>query len=144
MTDTNKPGVVYWIIGVVALLWNLLGVNAYLQEAYQTEAFLAAYNEDQLALMNSTPAWITALFAIAVFAGAIGALLLLLRKKMAVPLLFLSFIAALIQMGYSFFATNSAELFGTMQGVVMPIFIIIFSAFLVWYSKDARAKGILT
>ena len=129
MTDTNKPGVVYWIIGVVALLWNLLGVNAYLQEAFQTEAFLAAYNEEQLALMDSTPAWITALFAIAVFSGAIGSLLLLLRKKFAVPLLFISFAAALIQMGYSFFTTNSAELFGTMQGVVMPLFIIVFFCF---------------
>lgn len=144
MTETNKPGIVYWIIGAIALLWNLMGVNAYLQQAYQTEAFLAAYNEDQLALMDSTPAWITALFALAVFSGAIGALLLLLRKKLAVPLLFLSFATALIQMCYSFFATNSVELFGTMQGVIMPIFIVVFSAFLVWYSKDARAKGILS
>lgn len=144
MTNTNKPGVVYWIVGVVALLWNLLGVNAYLQQAYQTEGFLAAYNEEQLALLDSTPAWITALFALSVFSGAIGSLLLLLRKKLAVPLLFLSFVTAFIQMCYSFFATNSAELFGTMQGIVMPIFIIVFSAFLVWYSKDARAKGILS
>ena len=144
MTESNKPGVVYWIIGVVALLWNALGVNAYLQEAYQTESFLAAYNTEQLALMNSTPAWVTAIFAIAVFSGTLGAFLLLLKKKLAVPLLLISFVTALVQMCYSFFATNSAELFGTFQGIVMPILIIIFSAFLVWYSKDAKAKGILS
>jgi len=144
MTESKKPSVVYWIIGVVALLWNALGVNAYLQQAYRTEGFLAAYDEAQLALMDSTPAWVTALFAIAVFSGAIGALLLLLKKKLAVPLLLISFVAAFVQMCYSFFATNSAELFGTFQGIVMPILIIIFGAFLVWYSKDARAKGILS
>lgn len=144
MTNTNKPSIVFWIVGVIALLWNLLGVNAYIQQVYRTEGFLEAYTAEELALMDASPAWITALFAIAVFAGAIGSLLLLLRKKLAASLLLLSFLAALIQMGHYFFATEGPATFETIPGTVMPIFVVVFAAFLVWYSKDAKKKGILS
>ena len=32
-TARNKPSVGFWIASVAGLLWNLLGVNAYLQQA---------------------------------------------------------------------------------------------------------------
>ena len=84
MTDqsTTKPPVWFWIISVVALLWNGMGVNAYLQQAYMTEGFKAQYNAEQLEAIANTPAWVTAAFAIAVFAGFLGCVGLLLRKKM--------------------------------------------------------------
>ncbi len=39
--STNKPTVLFWIIGVVALIWNAMGVNAYIQQAYNTESYQA-------------------------------------------------------------------------------------------------------
>lgn len=145
MTDAKKPNIAFWIIGVVALLWNAMGVNAYLQSAYKTEAYMAELNTDaKLALMESQPSWITALFAIAVFTGIIGAILLLMRKKIAVPVLAISFLVATIQQLQWLFGTNATEVFSDSMPYLMPILIIVFGAFWVWYAKSQRQNGVLT
>ena len=144
MSESKKPGIAFWIIGVITLIWNGLGVVNYLQQAFKTEVSMNKFNSDQLALLESLPAWMTALFAIAVFAGAIGCIALLMRKKLAVTLLLASFLAATIQQLYWMFGTNAAEVFSESQPYLMPIMIIIVSAFLVWYSKDQKGKGILS
>jgi hypothetical protein len=144
MTNTNKPNVVFWIIGVVALIWNGMGVNAYLQHAYKTEASTAELNAEQIALMDSLPAWMMALFAIAVFAGVIGAIALLMRKKIAAITLCVSFVAATIQQLYWLFGTDATTVFSEMQPYLMPIMIIVFAAFLAWYSKNQKGKGVLS
>ena len=144
MTDTNKPNVIFWIIGVVALIWNGMGVNAYLQQAYNTEASTAELNTEQIALIDGLPAWMTALFAIAVFAGIIGAIALLMRKKMAAIILCISFAAATIQQLYWLFGTNATEVFSEMQPYLMPVMIIVFAAFLAWYSHNQKKKGVLS
>ena len=144
MTNANKPNIVFWIIGVVALVWNGMGVNAYLQQAFKTEASTAELNAEQIALIEGMPAWYTALFAIAVFAGVIGAITLLMRKKMAATLFIVSFIAATINQVYWLFGTDATDVFSEMQPYLMPILVIVFATFLVWYSKDQKKKGVLS
>lgn len=143
MSNSNKPGTVFWIIGIIALLWNGMGVNSYLQIAFKTEASTLDMNAEQIALMNDTPAWMTALFAIAVFSGLIASIMFLMRKKMAAPLFVISFATAAVQQLYWLFGTNAPEVFADKQPYLMPILIIVFGAFLVWYSKDQKAKGVL-
>ena len=41
--STNKPPVWFWIVSAVALIWNGIGVNMYLQQAYDTESYRAMY-----------------------------------------------------------------------------------------------------
>lgn len=144
MSNTNKPGIAFWIIGIVALLWNGMGVYNYLIQAYQTEAYTSSITEDQLAFMESLPSWNTALFALAVFSGLIGTILMLMRKKSAVSLFILSFVTATIGQIYWLFGTNAAEVFSESMPYVMPIIIIVFCLFLVWYSRDQKAKGVLS
>ena len=138
---STKPPIWFWIIGIVALLWNLMGVNAYLQEAYQTEGFKAMYNTPELLeMVNSTPAWATAAFAIAVFAGALGCIALLLRKSWAKPLFLLSLIGIVVQMIYNLFISKAMEVYGP-GAALMPALVIVVGIFLVWYSKKSAAKG---
>lgn len=136
MTDsTNKPPVWFWIVSVVALLWNGLGVMAYLTRAFATDEMIAALPEEQQAeFLTEYPAWYTAAFAIAVFAGALGSLGLLLRKKFAYSLFVLSAIGAIVQHVYLFMNIEMAS-------VVMPIMIIVVCLFLIWFSKKSSAKG---
>jgi hypothetical protein len=141
MTTNNKPNIWYWIIAVVALIWNAMGVMRYLMQAYDTEGFRAEFNADQLALLDSTPAWGTGVFAVAVFGGLLGCLFLLLRKKFAVILLGLSLLAVLVQMIYGWFATDMIEVFGKVDGIVMPLIVIVVAIFLYFYSKGATLKG---
>ena len=142
MTNSStKPPVWFWVIGIVALLWNLMGVNAYLQQAYQTEGFKAMYNTPELLeMVNSTPAWATAAFAIAVFAGALGCIALLLRKSWAKSLFLLSLIGIVVQMIYNLFISKAMEVYGP-GAALMPALVIVVGVFLVWYSKKSAAKG---
>ncbi len=138
--SSNKPAIWFWIVSVVALIWNSMGVHGYLSQAYKTSAYTEAYTTEQLEVMNNLPTWYTALFAIAVFSGAIGCLLLLFRKKVAKLLLVISFIAATIQMLYFLFV---ADLNGVdfSANTIMAYIIIVFAGFLVWFSNYAAKKG---
>ena len=83
MTATNKPKTAFWIIAVIALIWNLMGVMAYLGQAYMTDETKALLPEAEKALYNNVPIWVTAAFAIAVFGGVLASIALLMRKQIA-------------------------------------------------------------
>lgn len=141
MTANNKPNRWFWIIAVVALIWNATGVWQYLANVYDMESFRPEFNAEQLAIIDSMPAWSTGAFAIAVFSGLLGCLFLLLRKKFAVILLGLSLLAVLVRMIYAWFATDAIEVFGKFDGIVMPLIVITIAIFLYFYSKGAAQKG---
>lgn len=144
MTNTNKPNTLFWIIGIVALLWNCTGVYFYLINAFNTEAATTGLTVDQIAFMDGMPAWYTALFAIAVFGGTIASIALIMRKKIAVPVFILSFICATINQVYWLFGTNAPELFSDHSPYLMPTLIVVIGAFLIWYSKKVASKGWLS
>ncbi len=146
MTDqtSTKPPVWFWIVSVVALLWNGIGVKNYLDQAYNTEAHQAAYNTPELQeFINNTPSWVTAAFAIAVFGGFLGCIALLLRKTWARPVLLLSLIGIVVQMIYNLFISNAMEIMGT-TAIVLPILVLLVGVFLVWLSKKGIANRWLT
>ena len=117
-----------------------MGVFAYIAQAYMTDEDLAALPENQRALYENVPAWVTAAFSIAVFGGALGCVLLLLRKKMATTVFVISFVAILAQMTYNFFISKAVEVYGP-GGMIMPIMVIIIGFFLIYYSKRAANYG---
>ncbi len=143
MTDnvSVKPPMWFWIVSVVALVWNIMGVMAYLGSAFITDEMKAEMTAEQLALMENTPSWVTAAFAIAVWGGLLGCIALLLRRKWARPVLVISLLGIIVQMSYSFFMSNAAEVYGQMQGVIMPILLIVIGAALVLLAKSATKKG---
>ncbi len=136
----TKPKMSFWIFSIIAIIWNTMGVNAYLQQACKTDSFKAMYTEQQLDLIANAPAWSTAAFAIAVFGGFLGALLLILRKKLAYSVFILSTIAAFIQMYYNFVIIDSVAVYGP-GATIMPIMIIVFAFAEIMYSKYASKKG---
>lgn len=137
---TNKPNTGFWIIAVLALLWNLMGIFQFLLATVMVDTMNDKVPEEQMALFNSLPSWYYYIFGVAVFAGVLGALLLLLRKKIAVPVFGISLLAVLVQMGYWLFATEVMDVVG-MVSVVMPLIVIIVAIFLYFYSKGAAQKG---
>ncbi|MEZ4854316.1 hypothetical protein [Flavobacterium sp.] len=135
----TKPSTSFWIISVLALIWNLMGVNQYIMQAYNTDSFRANFTESQLALIDATPAWATAAFAIAVFAAALGCILLLLRKKWATTLFIISFIAIIVQNIDGFNRYNFSDYNGF--SIAMTVMIPLIGLFLIGYAKQAEKKG---
>lgn len=138
--SNTKPPVWFWIVSILALLWNLMGVMSYLEQAYMTDEMKAQYTAEQLTLMEGIPAWVTAAFALAVWGGLLGCIALLFRKRWAKPLLMLSLIAILIQMAYSFFMTNAAEIYGLIPGIIIPLLVIIIGIALVQFARIAEKR----
>lgn len=133
----TKPSTPFWVIGVLALIWNLMGVAAYLYQTFMTDEMIAQLPEEQQAeFLVEHPAWYTALFALAVFGGALACILLLARKKAAFYFFVLSGVCAIIQQVYLF-------LYIDLSSIIMPIMIIIFCIFLIWYSKKCADDGII-
>lgn len=136
-STSNKPPIWFWIISIIALVWNGMGVKAYLDQAYNTETYRAMYTPEQIEIDASAPAWVTAAFAIAVFAGALAAIGLLLRKSWSVKLWLLSLLAVIVQMGYILIN-------GYASSIGMTIMIIVFALFFVWFARKSEANGWLS
>ena len=117
----RKPTGLFWIISSMALVWNLMGVFNYLTQAFMTNEVLASLPKDQQLLYEDVPAWVTAAFATAVFSGTLGALLLLLKKKIASTFFILSFIGIIIQMTYGLLISENTNGYGPL-GLIMPLF----------------------
>ncbi|WP_203258732.1 hypothetical protein [Hyunsoonleella ulvae] len=136
-STSNKPPIWFWIISVIALIWNGMGVKAYLEQAYNTESYRAMYTPEQLEIDANMPAWVTAAFAIAVFAGALAAIGLLLRKSWSVKLWLLSLLAVIVRMGYILIN-------GYASSIGMTIMIIVFAFIFTWFARKSEANGWLS
>jgi len=140
MTDkTNKPTNAFWIISVLALLWNILGVVAYLGQAYMTDEVLAALPEGEQAYHQNVPAWVTAVFAIAVFAGVFGCVGLLMRKKWATILFIISLFAVIAQSIYNIFIQKFVEVAGVKM--IWPLVVLVIAILLVFLSRKSAKEG---
>ena len=135
----SKPPIWFWIVSVVALLWNLLGVMAFVGQMAMTPDMLAQLPEAERIAIETRPVWATVAFGIAVFGGAVGSALLLLRSRMAKLLLIASLLGVIVQMAQALSASSLSD-FGP-GGMVMTVMIIGICALLVWLSVVAQRKG---
>jgi hypothetical protein len=141
MSESTQRKAPMWftIVSAVLLVWNLLGVMAYIAQVTMTPEALAALPDGQRELYENVPSWATAAFAVAVNGGALGCLLLLLKKNLAGLFLQLSLLGVLVQMYHSFFMTKSFEVFGP-GGMVMPVMVIVIAIYLVMFAAKAKAQ----
>ena len=126
----------FWLISAIALTWNVLGsVNFFMQ---MNPDMLDAYRESERAIIQGRPVWATAAFAVAVIVGALGGLLLLLRKSAAIYLFVASLIGVIVTMVHTLGVDYDFTLAEILVMVLMPF---VVAALLVWYSKYAAGRG---
>jgi hypothetical protein len=141
MNDQTDRGVhwSFWIISAVALIWNIMGcINFFVQ---MDADVLASFSETVRALVEQRPGWATAAFAISQFGGALGCLLLLLRKSAAYYAFAASLFGVIVTVAHTLgMAGSTIDLApGEIAGyVLMPLGV---AAFLIWYSRHAGNKG---
>lgn len=140
MAGTTKPPIWFWIVSILALLWNLAGVGAYLNEAFASDDLLSQMEKVTRDLLQNRPAWATAAFAIAVWGGAIASLFLILRKGLAHILFIISLAGVIVQMIYNYFIAKSIDVYGPGDHS-MSIMILGFGIGLVFFAKKGKAKG---
>lgn len=139
MTNSNIIPKWFFIVAVIAALWNVMGIFAYIATVTISAEDILKMPQAQQDIHNATPAWANGAFAIAVFGGFIGCLLLLVKKSLAIPVLIVSLIAVLTQMYNAFFIMNSFAVFG-LGGIIMPIVVIIIAVLLIWLARTAKSN----
>lgn len=148
MTDESagngaKPTFAFWVIASVALFWNLIGLFQYYVGVTLTpEALAAQFTPEQVAVIEATPVWVTSATALAVTAGVVGSILLLLRMSLAVPFYIVSLVALIVQDIYVFGMSDSLAAFGT-QPLILQSIVLLIALFLAAYSRTQRQRGVL-
>lgn len=143
LNTSNKPNKRFWIIALVAIIWNGMGVMQYLAKAYSTDSFKAQYTKEQLSRISNEPTWVTLVFALAVFGGLLGSIALVFRKKIARVLFLISTLGVCAQMIYNLFIIKSVDIYGP-AAVLMTAMILIIALFLLIYSRRVTSKGWLS
>ncbi len=145
MSDSTaeRTPVHLWIVGVLALLWNAMGAMDFVMTMTKNEAYMESFTPEQLEFFYGFPTWLIGLWALAVWGGLIGALLLLLRKGLAATVLLLSFLAMTLTAVHNFGFANGAEIMGT-TGTIFTVVIFGISLALVFYSRALKSRGVLT
>lgn len=141
MDGSMRPPAWYWIVAILAFLWEATGCYFYLVQVRMTPADLAALPPAQAEAFASMATWQWATFAVAVWIGLAGALGLLLRRRWASLALWVSLIAAAIQYGYVFFATPILERMPASEALPLPIAIVVLGLVFVWFAGFAANKG---
>ncbi|MGW8282681.1 MAG: hypothetical protein ACWGON_05230 [Gemmatimonadota bacterium] len=138
--DTPKH---LWIVGVLGLLWNCMGAYDYLATEMQNEAYMSRFSPEQLEYFYGFPTWMVAFWALAVWGGVLGTILLLLRKRHAVGVLLVSLVSMIITSIYNFVLSDGMAIMGA--GAVAFTGLIFVVALGLWlYARAMAGRGVLT
>ena len=132
-----------WIIGIITLLWNLMGAFDYLMTQTENESYMAQFEPAQLEYFYGFPTWLVVFWALAVWCSVLGSVLLLLRKRLAVPAFVVSLASMVITATYNFGFSDGREVMGS-TGIVFTLVIFLVALGLWFYSRAMRMRGILT
>ncbi len=129
------------IVAALGLLWNIFGIFQFFASfGGSVEGLMQqGMTAEQATLYYGLPVWMTAAFAIGVFGGAIGCVLLWLRKPLAASVFALS-LAAYIVLYAGDIALGVFAAFGLSQVAVLTLVVLI-AAILLWVSRHARKQG---
>ena len=139
MTEPQSSGLPGWFrpaaMGVLA--WEILGCVMYLMQVRVDPAALPA---DQRAVWDATPAWMTGAYALAVWVGLAGALALLMRRKIAEPLLLVSLVAVAVQFSGLLWVPSLRALMSS-DLLLLPFVILVVCALIWSFARKARRRG---
>ncbi|GAA5069966.1 hypothetical protein [Lysobacter panacisoli] len=130
----------YWIIAVLALLWNLIGLTMFCLTMAATPEQVAAMPSEHREILAATPGWMQVAYGAAVIGGVLGAIGLLLRKRWATTFFLLSLVGLVVQCLGAFLVTPAWRLLGP-SGLAMPVLLLAIALFLLSYARRAAARG---
>ena len=137
-----------WIVGILALLWNAMGCFDYLMTRMRNTDYLASAMPSvdpnaMLAWIDNFPIYAQIGWALGVWMGLLGSILLLLRNRWAVWSYGLSLLGAILGLGYQI--ALAPPLAGADRTIdkAMPFVIIIVALALFLYARAMEKKAVL-
>jgi hypothetical protein len=143
VSTASRPPWHLWAVGIAGLLWNGYGAYDYLMTQTENTAHMARFTPEQLDYFYGFPTWVVALWAIAVWGGVLGCILLLLRKRLAAPVFLVSLICMVLTSIYNFALSDGLALMGgAAAAVTVVIFLVALGLWL--YARAMAQRGILS
>jgi hypothetical protein len=133
-----------WLVGVIAVLFNAIGVFDYVMSMAQGASYMASagMTPAQIAHYQEMPIWMTAVWTIGVWGAMLGSVLILLRNKLALPVFTVSLAAFLVSLIYTYVLTDGGEIMGA-QMAITSVVITVLLLFFMWYSWLMTKRGVL-
>ena len=127
----------FTLAALAAVAWEIVGCAMYLMQVRVDPASLPV---DQRALWDAAPTWMIAAYAVAVWIGLVGAILLVMRRRLAEKLLLVSLVAVLVQFSALLVVPELRNL-TTSDALFLP-FVIIVVCYSIWhFAWTARKAG---
>jgi len=133
-----------WLIGTIGGLWGSIGVLSFMLTQMNVEAVMSQFPPQQREYFESFPLWAVAFWAIGVFGGVIGCLLLLVKNRLAFHVLLASVIGAIVSNLGGLFLLGGMEVMRETGGLGFTVFPIVVAAFLAYYARAMSQKGVLS
>ena len=136
-----------WIVGILSLIWGCFGAYDYVMTRTHNMAYLAQSMPGVdpnvgLAWIEAMPIYAQVGWALGVWGGLLGAILLLIRSRYAVWAFAVSMLGIVLSLGYQL--TLAPPLPGASSAMkIMGYVIILIGAFMLWYSWSMEKKGVL-
>ncbi len=138
-----------WVIAIVALLWHAGGANDYIQVQSGNADYIgqmsASYGvtaQQVMTYYENWPFWVHSAWAIGIWGGVLGCLLLLFRSRFA----YHAFIASLLGAVVTFIYRTARPLEGvelSTAGMIFTAAIFAVTILLIIYSRRLSASGVL-
>ena len=133
-----------WLVGLIALLFNSVGVFDFVMSMLQGAKYQASagMTPDQIAHYQQMPSWMMVVWAVGVFGAFLASILLLLRRKQASLVFIVSLAAFLVSLLYTYVLTNGGAVMGQQMAITSAVIaglLVLFS----WYSRDMARRGVL-
>ena len=143
-TMTRRTPWHLWLVGVIAVLFNAIGVFDYVMSMSQGAAYMAraGMTPAQIAHYQEMPGWMTVIWTVGVWGAMLGSVLLLLRKGLAVPVFAVSLAAFLVSLLYTYVLTDGGEIMGAQMAIASAVITVLLLFFL-WYSWLMTKRGVL-
>lgn len=133
----------FWVISTLGLVWNVFGLFQFIQSVIATQESLVAMGmtEVQAQTMAGYPIWMTIAFGVGTVGGLIGCILLLLRKKLALPI-FITSLVGYIVLYIGDITEGVFEALGIQQVIILTTVVLVASA-LLWTAQYFKRQNVL-
>jgi uncharacterized membrane protein len=140
MSSTKRMSTGLKVFAWLMVVWNGIGVAAFFSQLMMTPEMIAQLPEAQQAVYRDIPVWSYSAYALAVFGGLTGSILLALGKKLAFPVLVISLAGVIVQQYYNFVVIDAISIMGW-GIVVMPVIVTSIALLLVLISQRGVRAG---
>lgn len=127
-----------WVIGAALLINSGIGTIGYLATLFRYEPFLSGLTEDALAYYLNAPLWMYVMWGVSILGGLLCAILLLMRRRLSIPIGILAWAASVIAVIYT--VVNPPPGGGNTLFAVVVILLVLLA---LHYMHQLKKRGVL-